>query len=118
MKRASVIGASPMRGLTSVPTAHLRQAEQAFLLEVVAHEVRLVVEDELVGELRGPLVGHLRVRRLGVAHAEDRAVHRVHREEGRGHAGAGCEELAPADMPWRFACTSSPISLIRPSTLR
>ena len=71
-----------------------RQAQQAFLLEVVADEVGLVVEDELAGQLAAAVVGHLHVARLGLRHIEHGPEHLVHREEGRGHAGVRGEEGA------------------------
>src|SRR5205814_716365 len=53
----------------------------------------LYVEDELAGRL--PLVGGRRLDRLDRIDLEERPEHGVQREEGRGHARAGGEELAP-----------------------
>ena len=74
----------------------LRETEQPFLLEVVADEVRLVVDDELPRQRLGALVGHARRLRLGGGHVEQAPEHLVHGEKSRGHAGARREEPAPA----------------------
>ena len=74
----------------------LRQVEQALLLEVVADEVRLGIDDELAGQRLGSRIGQSGCGRLGALHVEDRPEYVVHGEEGRGHAGAAGEELAPA----------------------
>jgi hypothetical protein len=54
------------------------------------------VHDELAGEPLRPLVGHVRALGLGAAHAEDRPVDVVHRDERRGHAGGRLEEASAA----------------------
>ena len=71
----------------------LQEAEEAFLRVVVAHEVGLHVEDELLPEGFGALVGHSGVGGLGLGHVEHVAVHAVHGQEGGGQAGTGFEEL-------------------------
>ena len=67
----------------------LGQIEQALLLEVVADEVRLGVNDELSGERLRAHVGDARCGRFRPAHVEHGTEDVVHREEGGGHAGAG-----------------------------
>ena len=72
----------------------LGEVEQAVLLEVVADEMRLVIDDELPREGLGPPVGHARRLRLGWRHVEQRPEHLVHGEEGRRHAGGARQEPA------------------------
>lgn len=72
----------------------LGEVEQAVLLEVVADEMRLVIDDELSRERLGPPVGHARRLRLGWRHVEQRPEHLVHGEERRCHAGAARQEPA------------------------
>ena len=82
----------------------LGQVEQPLLLEVVAHEVRLVVDDELPGQRSGPGVGDARGLRLGRGHLEEGPEDLVHGQEGRGHARAAGQEapaaqaVAPAEV--------------------
>ena len=55
------------------------------------------VHDELVAQRVGPLLRHRRRGGLGAADLEHGAERVVHRDEGRGHAGRGLEELAPVE---------------------
>jgi hypothetical protein len=73
-----------------------REIEEAFLLEIVADEVRLVVDDELSGQRASALIGHTGGGRLGVAHVEERAEDVVHRDERGRHARARRQKPAPA----------------------
>ena len=63
------------------------------MVEVVAHEMGLHIEDELAGEALRPCLGQLGFARLGRRDLEDVAVDLVHRDEGRRHAAARAEEL-------------------------
>ena len=65
------------------------------MLEIIADEVRLVIEDELALERLGALGRHGRVCRLGLRHVVEVAKHVVHGQESRRHAAARAEELAP-----------------------
>jgi hypothetical protein len=70
-----------------VRLGELRQAEESFLRVVLAHEVRLAVEDELAGEGPGTGIGDARGRRLRPGHGEVGSKNLVHREERSRHAG-------------------------------
>src|SRR5204863_3819744 len=74
----------------------LREVEQPRLLEVVADEVRLYVDDELSGQRAGALRRHTGLLGLGAGDLEDGAEDVVHGEEGRGHAGAAGQERPAA----------------------
>jgi hypothetical protein len=69
-------------------------AMSGFLVEIVAHEVGLVVEDELLRQLLGALIGHVLVGGLRLGHVEHRTEHLVHGQEGRRKAGGGLQEGA------------------------
>ena len=74
----------------------LGQVQESRLLEVVTHEVRLIVEDELPAQRARPRLRHPGLGRFGAADIEERSEDLVHRQERRGHAGAACQELPPA----------------------
>ncbi len=81
------------------------EVEEPLLLEVVAHEVRLGIDDELPGQRLRAQVGDTRRGGFGAAHLEDGTEHVVHGEEGRRHAGARGQELAPAQAVLRREIT-------------
>jgi hypothetical protein len=93
-----------------------RQAGDALERVVVAHEVQLVVEDELAAQRVAPRGGRLRLLRLRPADVEQRPEDLVHRQEGRGHAAARAQEAAPVEA--EAAAVASAISPIRASTWR
>src|SRR6267378_2207824 len=66
----------------------LGQAEQAFLLEVIADEVGLVIENELAGKLASPVTRHFHIGGLSLGDIPDRAENLVHRQKSSRHAGA------------------------------
>ena len=82
----------------------LRKAHEAFEVVVVAHEVKLVVEDELMRQGCGTRVGRLRLLGFRRIHLEQRAEHVIHREECRGHAATGEQELAPVHAQPASGC--------------
>ncbi len=71
-------------------------------LIIVAHEMRLAIENELPGEFTGALMRRARARCLGFCHLVDRTKHVVHRDKGGRHAGRRCEKL-PATHAVVFA---------------
>src|SRR6185436_4600747 len=71
----------------------LRESGDTHLAVVVAHEVRLAVEDELAREFSGAVLGGAGRGGLGLRRGEYRAEYRVHRQERGRHAGAACKEL-------------------------
>jgi hypothetical protein len=74
------------------------EAEKLLVVEVVAHEVGLHVEDELAGQSLRARLRQLGLVRLGRRHLEDvAAVDLVHGDEGRGHATARAQELAAVE---------------------
>ena len=73
----------------------LQEADEPFLVVIVAHPVRLDVHDELALRPIGPGLGHHGVGRLGLGDVEHLAEHVVHGHEGGGHAACGLEK-APA----------------------
>jgi hypothetical protein len=76
-------------------------ARSSGLVEVVADEVRLHVDDELSRQRARALGGHAGLRRLRVADVEHPAEDVVHGQEGGGHPGAAREELAPVQAVTR-----------------
>src|SRR5882672_6336404 len=74
----------------------LSKAKQFLVLEIVAHEMGLHIEDELAGEALRPRQHHFGIMLLGGFDLEDRAVDLVHGEEGCRHAAARAHELAAA----------------------
>jgi hypothetical protein len=82
------------RGVPAGLADRFARAHEAFQPRVVAQEVGVHVHDELVGEGARAFVRHVRRRRFRAAHAEERSVDVVHRDERRGHAGRALEELA------------------------
>jgi hypothetical protein len=70
---------------------------QAVPLVAVAHEVKLVVEDELAGERLGTRRRHLGLRRFGRIDLEQAAEDLVHGDEGRRHAAGAAQEAAPVE---------------------
>ena len=72
----------------------LGQAQKLLVVEVVAHEVGLHVEDELAGQALRARLRQLGLARLGRRHLEDvAAVDLVHGNEGRRHAATRAQEL-------------------------
>ena len=61
----------------------LRQASDADIPVVIAHEMRLAVEDELAGERARAFLGHARRGGFGAAGVEQRAEDGVHGDEAR-----------------------------------
>src|SRR5262245_13625938 len=77
-----------------------REVQQPLLLEVVPHEVCLVIEDELATECTRTRVGDTGSLRFGSTHLEDWTEHLIHGKERSRHAGAAGEELAsPHTVP-------------------
>ena len=76
------------------------------MVELVADEVGLNVEDELVGEGLRPCKHQLGFAGLGGRDLEDTTVDIVHCEKGRGHAAARVQEL-PAAQAQPFAVSVS-----------
>src|SRR5436190_24224275 len=72
------------------------------MLEIVAHEVGLDVEDELPCETFRPRQHHFGLTGLGGRDLEDVAVSVVHGEKGGGHTAARTNDL-PAVQAERFA---------------
>jgi hypothetical protein len=75
----------------------LREAEQPLLVEVVAHEVGLDVDDELSRERAGAVGRHAGLLRFRGGDVEEVPEHLVHGEKGGGHPGAARQELAAAE---------------------
>ena len=78
-----------------------RQVEQFLSLEIVAHEMHLVVENELAGEAVRALRRRTRLRRLGPVDSEERTEDVVHRQERGRHAATGSQKLAPIEAEFR-----------------
>ncbi len=74
------------------------QTQQAFLVEIVAHEVRLVVKDELPFEPLGTCIGHIDIGGLRLGHVPDRTEDLVHGQECGRHARSRLEEAAPVHI--------------------
>jgi hypothetical protein len=74
----------------------LAQAQEFLVVEVVAHEMGLDVEDELAGETLRPGQHQLGLPGLGGRHLKDIAVDVVHGEERRRHPTARAHELPAA----------------------
>ena len=74
----------------------LAEAEQLVVIEIVAHEVGLHVEDELPGEALGARLHEFGLARLRFVDLKHAAVDFLHGEEGGRHAAAGLHELAAA----------------------
>ena len=89
---------------------------QQLLAVVVAHEMRLAVDDELLLECRGACVGHAGRGGLGTAGGEHRAKDLVHGEKGGRHAGGRRQESAAAQAVLR--CELVARSPMRASTRR
>jgi hypothetical protein len=74
------------------------QTQQAFLVEIVAHEVRLIVEDELPLERLGTGIGHIYVGGFRLGHVPDRTEDLVHGQECGRHARSRFEESTPVHV--------------------
>src|SRR5262245_19624889 len=75
----------------------LCQIQQFLVVEIVAHEMRLHVENELTAQALRPCPGELGLARLGRVDLEYAgAIDLVHGEKGSGHAAARLHELPAA----------------------
>jgi hypothetical protein len=74
----------------------IRQTQQLLVIEVVAHEMGLDVEDKLAGEALRARQHQLGLAGLGGRDLEDITVDVVHCEERRRHAAARVQELPAA----------------------
>ena len=83
----------PLQLRVPVLVRELGQVQQLLVVEVVAHEMGLDVEDELAGEALRPRLHQLGLAGLGRRDLEDVAVDLVHGDERRRHAAARAEEL-------------------------
>jgi hypothetical protein len=72
-------------------SAHIDEDLQAC---VVLQEMRVAIEDVLVGKPAGVLVAELSVGGLCLAHLEDRTVYVIHRQKRRRHPRRGAQERA------------------------
>src|SRR5262245_51671808 len=74
------------------------EIQQLLVIEIIAHEVRLDIENELTGEALRPRpcdFGLAGLRRIDLEHVC--AVDLVHGEKGSGHAAPRLHKLAPAE---------------------
>jgi hypothetical protein len=71
------------------------QPEQALLLELVLHEVDLVVEDKLPLQRFGAVCGALWIGSLSLRDIEEVAEHVGHRHEGGCHTATGAQKVPP-----------------------
>ena len=84
-------------GIPAGVADRLAHFDEGIEARIVAQEMGVAVEDELILERVGALLGEFGSGGFGVGDIEDAAVDLVHGQIGGGHSGGGAEEGAAAD---------------------